>query len=167
MPEAGALLAPRIQEIAPSLFERLEVEPFDYSEIRVNLTNSLDGHFGAPHTDTMDGRFKMSFLYYFHREPKLFSGGDLLLYDGDTDGEAGYSLDDFTRIVHTNNLFVAFPCQYTHEITAVSCESKQFQDGRFAASGFLRVRSRVPRPRKKRELNGVKSLLSSTTSICG
>ena len=82
---ASEALSKRIVEILPTMFETLAVKPFEVSEVSLTFINGLDGHNGLPHADSIDGRFKVSFLYYFHRQPKRFRGGDLNIYDKDRD----------------------------------------------------------------------------------
>ncbi len=81
--KASMSLAARIMENLPLLFKSLDVEPFDVSEIPVNFVSGLNGHYGDPHADSIDGRYKISLLYYFHKVPKMFSGGDLEFYATD------------------------------------------------------------------------------------
>ena len=50
---------------------------------------------------------RLSYVYYFHRQPRPFRGGDLLLYD--TDRQAGnFEMGVFTRIEPLHNSIVFF-----------------------------------------------------------
>ncbi len=135
--EACTFLSNRIREVLPSLFTALAVEPFAVPEIPLNLVNGLDGHFGFPHADSTNGRFRISLLYYFHRVPKAFRGGALEFYAADAESPKGHSDDVHTRIEHQDNLLIAFPSHTFHGITDVRCDSDDFADGRFTAIGFL------------------------------
>ena len=97
----------------------------------------LTGGFYRAHADAHsrpDAPFharKLSFVYFFHREPSRFSGGDLLLYD--TDPDAGVcSYDRFSRIVPLRNSIVFFPSVCWHQVAPVQCETDDFGDGRWA-----------------------------------
>ena len=79
--EVEDIVKPAVLDILPDLFPRLQLQPFPIGNITLELVLSHDGHFGEVHTDDLDGRIKVSFAYYFHKQPKAFSGGDLLLYD--------------------------------------------------------------------------------------
>ena len=135
--EAAKLLSKRILEIIPSLFTALDIEPFAVSEVPMTLLNGLDGHFGLPHADSYDDRFRISLVYYFHRAPKAFRGGDLEFYDVDTASPQGYSDKPLATLAQEDNLLIAFPSQTFHGITNVRCDSDDFADGRFAAVMFL------------------------------
>ena len=74
----------------------------------------------------------LNFIYYFHRQPKRFAGGDLLLYDGDGTGA-------FTRIECQHNSIVFFPAACIHQVAAFERDVADFGDGRFAVYGWLRT----------------------------
>ena len=75
---------------------------------------------------------KVSFVYYFHRQPRRFSGGDLLLHDGD-------GTQAFTRIEPQHNSIVLFPPACLHEVVTVESDSVDWRDVRFAMHGWLRT----------------------------
>jgi len=135
--EATEFLSKRILGLLPTLFTALNIDPFAVSKIPLTLVNGLDGHNGIPHADSIDGRFKISLLYYFHRVPKAFRGGDLEFYDTDAASPKGHSDETSARIDHQDNLLIAFSSQSFHGVTEVQCDSDDFADGRFAAIGFL------------------------------
>ena len=63
------------------------------------------------HTDNGSHGFRtkvLSFAYYFHRQPRRFSGGELLLHDENA--------ATFTRIESQHNSNVLFPAGCVHEI---------------------------------------------------
>jgi Rps23 Pro-64 3,4-dihydroxylase Tpa1-like proline 4-hydroxylase len=49
------------------------------------VTASTDGSYFRPHTDqgksAIDATRKLTYVYYFNREPRGFTGGDLRIYD--------------------------------------------------------------------------------------
>lgn len=113
----------------------------DMNKYRVELevTAHRSGDFFVPHRDNgyarSDSRM-VSFAYYFHREPKDFSGGDLLLYD--TCIAAGdCRLAAFSRIEPTNNSLVFFPSAYYHEVLPVLAKGDAFGNARFTVNGWL------------------------------
>jgi len=134
---ACELLANRVLEILPSLFTVLDIEPFAVAEMPLTLVNGLDGHYGLPHADSIDGRFKISLLYYFHKVPRAFQGGDLEFYAASPASPSDHSDEALSRIDQEDNLLIAFPSQMFHGITQVRCDSDDFADGRFAVVSFL------------------------------
>ena len=99
-----------------------------------SLSVTLDGHFGRAHTD--EGAGSISFAYYFHKEPKRFTGGDLLLYDTQREHRA-FNPTRFTRICNQDNFLVMFASDYFHAITPVVSRSGDWSAGRFAFAGHI------------------------------
>lgn len=102
--------------------------------VEMAMSACLGGGFFSKHRDN-GGRFHtrlLNFIYYFHRQPKRFSGGDLLLYDGDGTGA-------FTRIGSQHNSIVFFPAACIHQVAAFDSDAADFGDARFAVYGWLRT----------------------------
>ena len=135
--QASRFLSTRILEIFPSLITALDIEPFTATMMPLTFVNGLDGHCGLPHADSIDGRYSISLLYYFHVVPQVFQGGDLEFYEADPSSPTGIRAEPLASIDQEDNLLIAFPSETFHGITNVRCESKDFADGRFAAIGFL------------------------------
>ena len=99
--------------------------------VELAMTAYLPGGFFDKHLD--DGRHTtrmVSFVYYFHRQPKRFSGGELLLYDGDGIGA-------FTLIEPRHNSIIFYPASGIHEVATVHGDSVDFDNARFAIHGWL------------------------------
>jgi SM-20-related protein len=135
--DASDFLIQGILQLLPSLFTALDIEPFAVSRVPMTLVNGLDGHCGLPHADSTDDRYRISLLYYFHRLPRAFRGGDLEFYTEDPEFAQGDSEKAIARIEQQDNLLIAFPSNTFHGITDVCCDSSDFADGRFAAVVFL------------------------------
>ena len=119
-------------------------EPRNY-RVEMEMTAFLRGGFVAKHIDNATvhaQRRRLSFVYYFHRRPRPFSGGELLLHDADG--------ATFTRIEPQHNSIVFFPPGCKHELAAVeggrgggtrgACPSHgDFADARFSIRGWLRL----------------------------
>lgn len=125
----------RLRDAFAEALPRLRLrEPREY-RVEMGMSAYLGGGFFAAHKDNGASIVRIrlvSFAYYFHRHPKRFSGGELLLHDGD--GEAGA----FTRIEPRHNSIVFFPGACLHQVAAVESESPDFGDARFALLGGLR-----------------------------
>ena len=142
--QSGMLQVPEIREILeapvraalPRIVPALGMAPFEIRDIQFSLSATGDGGFGKPHRDDINTSARISLLYYFHSNPKRFEGGDLMLYDRLEDPN-GWDLSRSTRLVHTDNTLIAFPCSAMHEITRVSGESGEFRHARFAVAAFV------------------------------
>jgi hypothetical protein len=130
-----AVILERIQSVLPRVLERLGIERFPVTQVEAQITASNDGDFFAIHSDdaqeTIASR-RITFVYFFHREPRPFEGGELRLYD-----PAGNSTRGYQTIVPQQNQIVFFPCSVSHEITRVACPSRAFADSRFTLNGWL------------------------------
>jgi Rps23 Pro-64 3,4-dihydroxylase Tpa1-like proline 4-hydroxylase len=142
-PVAERLLA-RLPEIMAAAGSR-GPEP---RSIEFEITASGDGAHFAPHIDIPlgDGRRTVgrgegedrmiSSVYYFHREPKSFSGGALCLYRFGADLEHP-DANDSVAIEPAQNSLVAFPSFAQHSVEAVRCPSGAFADYRFGLNCFF------------------------------
>ena len=134
--------APKIRRLVPEALARLRMEGIDRYRIEMAMRVYPTGGFYRAHSDAgshADAAFdarKLSFVYFFHREPSRFSGGDLLLYDTDAD-TGDCSFGDFSRIVPLRNSIVFFPSACWHQVTPVQCETDDFGDNRWAVNGHV------------------------------
>jgi SM-20-related protein len=114
------------------------------AEIEIQLTAHNDGHYYKIHNDNGSPEAAtraLSYVYYFHREPKAFSGGELRLYEAAVDYDNPSA--DFCVIAPRNDRIIFFPSHCLHEVMPVVCPSKAFADGRFTLNGWVRSRSRL------------------------
>jgi SM-20-related protein len=118
----------------------LQIPVFPISEIEVQLTAHNNDHFFERHRDSgpeVASRI-VTFVYYFHSEPRNFSGGALRLYKGRLEngiyscGEPAADLDP------TNNTMLFFPSACYHEVLPIKCASGEFKDSRFTVNGWVR-----------------------------
>ncbi len=119
----------------------LGMERKTITQFECQLTAHNDGHFYKLHNDngTPGTRSRaLSYVYYFHREPKGFTGGDLQLFHSKV--ENGFYVADKTfEIVHPlNNRIVFFQSYHQHQVLPIACPSKAFADSRFTLNGWLR-----------------------------
>ena len=130
-------LSKRIKDQLPALFSALNISPFPVETLSLTIINGLNGHCGLPHSDESGGQYSISLLYYFHKVPKAFCGGDLEFYDTDPSTAHGHAASPYGKIKYTDNLLIAFPSHIFHGITTVQCDRGDFEDGRFVAVVFL------------------------------
>ena len=140
-PEFSELMVNRIKAILPDVLRKLNIPSFGLGEIETQLTMHNDNNFykihndsGSPDTAT---RF-FTYVYYFYREPKAFSGGELLIYDSKIENNFYVADDTFRTVEPRNNSIVFFLSRYMHEVLRVSCPSKAFADSRFTINGWVR-----------------------------
>jgi Rps23 Pro-64 3,4-dihydroxylase Tpa1-like proline 4-hydroxylase len=133
------LILSRIERVLPRVREQLGVEDFPITRTEMQITASNDGDFFRPHCDdgqeTIAGR-RLTFVYFFHREPAQFDGGELRLHDS-LHADANFSMGSYEMIVPQQNQIVFFLCSTLHEITPVLCRSRAFADSRFTVNGWL------------------------------
>ena len=125
--------------VVGDVFEHFGVHDMREHHVELDVTAHRDSGFYSPHRDIGNGRSGsrlVSFVYYFHREPKGFAGGELLLYDTCV-ATNDYSAKAFSRIEPVNNSLVFFPSGYYHEVLPVRAESDAFENARFTVNGWL------------------------------
>jgi Rps23 Pro-64 3,4-dihydroxylase Tpa1-like proline 4-hydroxylase len=134
------LILERVKRVLPSVLKRLKMEECPITRTEVQVTASNDGDSFAVHTD--DGHDEvasryLTFVYFFHREPKQFTDGELRIHDSRLRGKQYVSEGSYQTIVPEENQIVFFPCAMVHEITPVQCSSGAFADSRFTLNGWI------------------------------
>ena len=136
--EAQLGFEPRLRKLAEDASPRLGMRVLGAYRLDLKVRTYQTGEFYAAHSDFSEGDStprEINYVYYLHRRPKSFSGGDLLLHDG-----AGVS--SFTRLEPEDNSIVLFPSRCVHEVTKVECDPGDFGAGRFSLNGALyRIRT--------------------------
>jgi len=131
----------RVKSALPEILEKLGMEPFTIAGVEAQITASNDGDFFQFHNDNGSegvASRHLTFVYFFHREPRQFTGGELRIHDASLrDGEY-VSEGSYQAIVPQQNQIVFFPCELLHEITPIECTSQAFADSRFTLNGWLR-----------------------------
>ena len=114
---------------------RLRIDGLDRCRMgRLSLVAHPDGGFGTCHRDSL---VPLQGICYFHRTPRPFTGGDLLLWD--TEVETGRYGDVFgcSRIEPAAGSIGFYPGAYVHEVIPVACEPDDFTAARFSVNvGF-------------------------------
>jgi Rps23 Pro-64 3,4-dihydroxylase Tpa1-like proline 4-hydroxylase len=131
---AAAQLEREIQIRLPEVLEALCMPAFNISSFEIQLTSHNDGEYFKWHTDNGSRETAnrvLTFVYYLHRVPKRFSGGQLVIF-----------LPDAGDVVlePQNDSMVFFNSSAKHEVKPVACPSRLFEDGRFTLNGWIRGR---------------------------
>jgi SM-20-related protein len=140
-PEFSELIIQKIKSILPDIQSKLELPEFAISQIECQMTSHNDGNYYKIHndnggTDTLNR--ELTYVYYFYREPKMFSGGELVIYDSKVENNFYVNAESFKTVEPRNNSIVFFLSRYMHEVLPVSCPSKVFGDSRFTINGWVR-----------------------------
>lgn len=113
--------------------------------LELELAAHGDGAFYRPHIDIPVGADRqpiganpgedrvLSAVYYFHANPKAFSGGELRLYPfGPTPSFEEPRPATHIELEPVRNSLVAFPSWVPHEVRPIQVPSGNFRDYRFA-----------------------------------
>jgi 2OG-Fe(II) oxygenase superfamily len=134
------LILDRIRGVLPSVLEELGLDDFHVGRAEAQITASNDGDFFGAHCDDADASIAsrhITFVYFFHREPRQFDGGELRLHDSHSSGERRSKTGSYQAVSPGQNQIVFFPSSLLHEITPVACASRAFADSRFTLNGWL------------------------------
>ena len=135
------MLLERLKGVLPQVLHALGMEEFSVFSSEVQITVSNDGDFFRFHSDNGSERVaarRLTFVYFFHREPRQFEGGELRIHDARLKDGSYIGEGSYQTIVPQQNQIVFFPCELLHEITPVRCSSGLFADSRFTLNGWLR-----------------------------
>jgi SM-20-related protein len=113
---------------------KLGMARFNLAAIEIRLAAHTHGDFFSAHRDTMTGRSRemserdriITAVYYLHRQPKPFQGGELRIYPFDDSAPL--------TVEPRDNRLIAFPAFMLHEVTEVTVPSGEFADSRFSVS---------------------------------
>ncbi|NJN01011.1 MAG: proline hydroxylase [Leptolyngbyaceae cyanobacterium SL_1_1] len=141
-PDFSEQIRERIRTCLPDVLSKLRLEPFAPDTIEAQLTTHNDGDYykihndggGTPQTLTR----VLTYVYYFHREPKPFGGGELLIYDTKIENNAYVKSGGYKVVEPRNNSIVFFPSRCLHEVLPIRCPSEAFADSRFTVNGWVR-----------------------------
>jgi Rps23 Pro-64 3,4-dihydroxylase Tpa1-like proline 4-hydroxylase len=139
--EFSRVFRDRIVRIAAPLMQEFAIPPFQIADIECQMTAHNEGNYfklhndnGSPDTATR----AISYVYYFHNEPKAFTGGTFRLFHSRVENGVYHQGDHAADIEPKNNSILFFPSHCHHEVTTVRCPSGRFADGRFTVNGWVR-----------------------------
>nr|WP_137677933.1 2OG-Fe(II) oxygenase [Parerythrobacter lutipelagi] len=132
----GSAFRAAVRNTLPAIFEATGIRPFSPVTLELECVAHRDGGKFGTHIDTLtdtqrqDSDRIVSAVYYFYREPKPFSGGELALH---AIGE-----DESIHVEPRHNRLVAFPSFAPHEVMPVTVPGNAFPDARFSINCWLR-----------------------------
>jgi len=139
-PELVEPVVRRVRSLTPDVLPELRVQPITVGIVEAQVTASIDGSFFGVHTDA--DRLKvpkryLTYVYYFNRQPKGFSGGELRIYDDVLRNNKLARGDTFQTIEPLHNRLVLFWARTMHEVMPVRVVSQAFADARFTVNGWV------------------------------
>jgi Rps23 Pro-64 3,4-dihydroxylase Tpa1-like proline 4-hydroxylase len=138
--EVWEMISGKIRAIMPEVMPSLRIRAFAVGNIDCQITANVDGSYFKAHTDAgHDGPIKreLTYVYYFNRDPKGFSGGELRIYDDALRNGKFAATESFQVVEPRHNSIVFFPAAVMHEVMPVAVPSKQFRDARFTVNGWV------------------------------
>ena len=140
--EIWDLFEARLPKLLPHVRRELGTGWFPVGQIERQMAVHRDDGFFGVHTDdgndAVAGR-RISCLYYFHAQPKRFSGGELRIYDSEVRGGRLERASTYTDVEPTDNSLVFFASSFHHEVRPVRRETAAFGDSRFSISVWFWV----------------------------
>jgi hypothetical protein len=136
----GQLILDKIRRALPRVLPRLGIAAMPVSRTEIQVTASNDGDFFRWHSDNAHQEIasrEVTFVYFFHREPKNFRGGELRIYDSVWENGMHVPSENYRCILPQQNMVVLFSSFLPHEITPVECPSRAFADSRFTVNGWF------------------------------
>lgn len=140
-PDYYNLLRQKLLKTLPDILQKLNHPDFEVSQVEMQLTAHNDGCFYKIHNDSGSEKTAtrtITYVYYFHQEPKKFSGGELRLYETELKAGVATTNGQYKTIEPKNNSIVFFDSRCKHEVMPVKCPSQKFEDSRFTLNGWLR-----------------------------
>jgi SM-20-related protein len=134
------LFVRKITALMPEVMPRLRIGRFAVGAIDCQITASIDGSYFKAHTDAgvnETWKRQYTYVYYFCREPKGFTGGELRIYDDTIRNGKLVATDSYQIIEPRHNTIVFFQAAVMHEVMPVRVPSRQFRDARFTVNGWI------------------------------
>jgi SM-20-related protein len=136
------LFVNRLLTFLPHVVSRLGDPGFGVSQMEVQLTGTNNQEFFRMHTDNDSGEVsgrRLTFVYFFYREPRGFDGGELRIFDTHRENGAATAVGPYHVIYPMQNQVVFFNSSCLHEVMPVGCSSGDFADSRFTVNGWFHV----------------------------
>jgi len=132
----------QILDAARAAVTAFAMPEFPIETVEMQFTAHNDGDFYKAHRDHGEGGMehrRLTFVYYFNRQPRAFSGGGLALFDSLTDGSR-YSAQLYSLVEPADNSLIVFPSAFWHEVQKVSCPGGAYADSRFTLNGWIGIK---------------------------
>jgi SM-20-related protein len=138
-PEYAQMFRSALRAAHGRICEAIDVPGFTIDHIECQLTATADRGYFKPHNDNSAGvgHRKVTFVYYFHREPRPYNGGEIRFFGHnplapDT-GDARHMLE----LSPVQNAIIFFDASCYHEVRDVLCQTPGFANARFTVNGWV------------------------------
>ncbi|MEV7562090.1 2OG-Fe(II) oxygenase [Streptomyces sp. NPDC089795] len=139
LPVTSEVFSAHLADCLPLVQEVLGHRAALAQSLTVLTAHGEGGHFGI-HTDASrvrDVSRALSAVYYLHRTPRGFGGGQLRLYDTVVaDGRARPG-ESYRTVEPEHDTIVFFPSGAFHEVVPSTCPSGLFADHRFTLTTWI------------------------------
>lgn len=141
VPEFRLNFERELAAVLPWICKRLGFTSCTNATLETQLTAHNNGDYFKMHNDNGSPETAarvLSYVYYFNREPRRFTGGALRLYDSRVENGYWVAADTFHTIEPANNSIVFFVSRLMHEVLPIRCRTQHFADSRFTLNGWVR-----------------------------
>lgn len=123
----------------PRICSALLISAFPLDGFECQLTATYDTGYFKPHTDNAAqlAHRKLSYVYYFHKLPKSFTGGDIRFFDYNPFAIEENPERHILDISPLHNSIVFFDSSCYHEVRETTCLQPSFENARFTVNGWL------------------------------
>ena len=131
-------------------FYRIDDVPLERAEIQVTASGA--GDFFATHCDDGSARHyarMLTFVYYLHRHPRAFTGGDLAVFDSQLEGGVFRPASSRITIEPVDNRLIVFPSDRYHAVGLIEGDTPTIGDRRITVNGWFWAKDGfLPLPRE-------------------
>ncbi|MGW1641288.1 2OG-Fe(II) oxygenase [Streptomyces lavendulae] len=148
LPVTSAVFSRHLADCLPLVRECLGHGAALDRSLTVLTAHGDGGHYGM-HTDASrvrDVSTAVSAVYYLHRRPRGFGGGQLRLHDTVVDGHRARPAETYRTVEPEHDTIVFFPSAAFHEVVPSTCPSGRFADHRFTLTTWISGPESAPPP---------------------
>jgi SM-20-related protein len=138
-PKYQQMFRTALRAVNPEICETIGVPTFTIDHIEWQLTGTVDKGYFKPRNDNSAGvgYRKVTFVYYFHREPRPYNGGEIRFFGynplAPDIGDARHMLE----LLPVQNSIIFFDASCYHEVRNVRCQTPGFANARFIVNGWI------------------------------
>lgn len=140
--EIWDLFEPKLRRLLPHVRRELDIAWFRVGEIERQMTVHRAGDFFCRHED--NGRpevasRRLTCVYYFHDQPRRFSGGELKIFERLVRGASVEVGPGYVSVEPEDNSAVFFSSDTPHEVSPIVQTSTDFSGSRFSITVWFRI----------------------------
>lgn len=136
--DVDRLFTGKLKEALAPAMAKLKLPAFPVGRVEMQMTASGDGDYFRIHRDgDLNSTRQISFVYFFHNEPRRFSGGEVRIFDAASIEGRSVPTDRSQILSPRQDVMVFFPSQNEHEVLPVRVPSRAFADSRFTLNGWI------------------------------